>query len=253
MPDLHDPKWFETWFDSPHYHKLYGHRSQGEAQGFISHLHGHMGWSSLDLLDLACGQGRHAAAAAQLGHHVVGIDLSPNSIVQAKTIHQSEENLSFQEGDMRTFDAGQSFDGVLNLFTSFGYFDEPQDQLTVLKQIKKHLRPGGFLILDFLNLNKSKNQLVPEEIIARSGTTYRIQREFGPFNPTMKGFTKTIAFEEGGQTHTFQERVAGLDKNTLETMLSQTGFSMTECFGDYDLSPWHSENSPRLILSATAQ
>jgi len=104
-----------------------------------------------------------------------------------------------------------------------------------------------------LNLNKSKSQLVPHETIVRSGTTYRIQRKFGPLNPSTKGFTKTITFEEGGQTHTFQERVAGLDKNTLETMLNQTGFSLTQCYGDYDLSPWHSHNSPRLILNATAR
>ena len=122
MSKLNEAHWYETWFDSPHYHTLYGHRSQDEAEHFIQHLHSKLGWNKLHLLDLACGKGRHASSAAKLGHQVVGLDLSSNSIQAARNVHGAEKGLSFVEGDMRHFKLNHVFDGILNLFTSFGYF-----------------------------------------------------------------------------------------------------------------------------------
>ena len=51
MPDNRPSRWYETWFDSPHYHRLYGHRSDAEAAAFIRNLHDHHGWNALRLLD----------------------------------------------------------------------------------------------------------------------------------------------------------------------------------------------------------
>lgn len=252
MSNSNAAPWYETWFDSPHYHTLYGHRSQGEASDFIQTLHDVLQWDTLELLDLACGKGRHAAAASKLGHKVVGIDLSPNSIHQARTDHEEGEGLSFLQGDMRDFTLNTRFDGVLNLFTSFGYFEQPKDQLQVLKQVKAHLQPGGFFILDFLNLGHARAKMVALETIERGSTKYHIERHYGPLNPNMEGFVKTISFEADGQQHRHSERVAGLDKSQLYSMLKEAGFSVQSCFGDYDLSPWHPVKSPRLILNAIA-
>lgn len=247
MPEPASSQWYETWFDSPHYHRLYGHRSETEAQRFIDRLHRHFGWNSLRLLDLACGKGRHAAAAAELGHDVVGLDLSPNSIAQAKERYGTRSNLRFVQADMRSFDL-PAFDGILNLFTSFGYFDREEDQQAVLMKVGQHLTPNGFFLLDFLNVPWARHRLVPEETVEREGVAYHIERSFERLNPQMEGFVKTIAFEEAGTPHHFTERVAGLDRQALTTMLATVGLAVEQTFGDYALNPYDEDTSPRLIL-----
>ncbi len=250
MPDSPQHKWYETWFDSPHYHRLYGHRDAKEATTFIEGLHHKLGWKNLKLMDLACGEGRHSAAAAKLGHSVVGMDLSPNSIANAKVIHGESSNLRFVEGNMLDFDLEERFDGVLNLFTSFGYFDKRSDHLAVLNGIRNHLKPDGFLILDFLNVEFSRARLVPTETLNRGGVDYMISRSFGDLGHGIPGFTKTIEFEEGGTRYSFTERVSGMDRAALTSLLEETGFTLFEAFGDYDLSDWTQKKSPRLILCA---
>lgn len=252
MPQNPPSPWYEAWFDSPHYHRLYGHRSGSEATTFVSNLHRHFGWSNLHLLDLACGQGRHAAAAATLGHHVVGIDLSTNSIDHARKTHSGQERLTFVEGNMLDFELGQRFDGVLNLFTSFGYFDRREDHRAVLKGIRRHLKPDGFLILDYLNVDFSRSRLVSEETIEREGVEYAITRSFGDLGHGVQGFIKTIEFEEEGRPHRFTERVSGMDREELTGLLEASGLTVRQTFGDYNLADWTPGDSPRLILYAHA-
>lgn len=250
MPDSPQHKWYETWFDSPHYHRLYGHRNAQEADAFISGLHHKFGWKQLKLMDLACGEGRHSAAAVGLGHSVVGMDLSPNSIANAKKTHLGTSNLRFVEGNMLDFDLGERFDGVLNLFTSFGYFDKRSDHLIVLNGIRQHLKTGGFLVLDFLNVEYSRARLVPSETLSRGGVDYMITRSFGDLGHGIPGFIKTIEFEENGTRHQFTERVSGMNREALTSLLEETGFVVFDAFGDYNLSNWSSTESPRLILCA---
>ncbi|MBK13126.1 MAG: SAM-dependent methyltransferase [Crocinitomicaceae bacterium] len=252
MPKSPQHKWYETWFDSPHYHRLYGHRNTKEASTFIKGLHHKFGWKRLQLLDLACGKGRHSAAAAGLGHSVVGMDLSPNSIADAKKIHTGTSNLRFVEGNMLDFDLGERFDGVLNLFTSFGYFDNLSDHLAVLKRIRHHLNVDGFLILDFLNVEFSLARLIPSETLNRGGVDYIISRSFGDLGHGIPGFIKTIEFEEDGTLYSFTERVSGMDRVALTSLLAETGFVVFDTFGNYDLSDWKPKESPRLILCARA-
>ncbi|RPG80076.1 MAG: class I SAM-dependent methyltransferase [Crocinitomicaceae bacterium TMED114] len=251
MTEAQSPEWYATWFDSPHYHKLYGHRNAEEASQFVQRLHDRLGWSELRLLDLACGMGRHAAAAARLGHRVTGIDLSPHSIAAARDQHEGVARLNFREGDMRTFEVQGPFDGVLNLFTSFGYFKKPEDHKAVLLQVYKHLKPGGFLVLDFLDVDFAKARLVEKEKVVRGDTIYSIRRQFAPLFSGVHGFIKDITFETEGKSLHFIEQVAGLSREDLARMLHACGFQVSDTFGDYDLQPWKAGASPRVILYAT--
>ncbi len=251
MTEARSPEWYATWFDSPHYHNLYGHRNADEASQFVQRLHDRLGWSELRILDLACGKGRHAAAAARLGHRVTGVDLSPQSIAAARAQHEGVTGLDFQEGDMRTFEVKGPFDGVLNLFTSFGYFEKPEDHAAVLQQVRQHLKPGGFLVLDFLDVDFAKARLVEKEEVVRGDTTYSIRRQFAPVSGGVHGFIKDITFETEGRTLHFTEQVAGLSREDLIQMLHACGFEVSATFGDYDLQPWKAGASPRVILYAT--
>ena len=114
--------WFSEWFDSRYYHILYKNRDQQEAERFLKNL------SKLELfkknskiIDIACGKGRHSLFLSELGYDVTGVDLSKNSIKHAKQFEK--ENLKFDVADMRETYKNNSFDISLNLFTSFGYFN----------------------------------------------------------------------------------------------------------------------------------
>src|SRR5690606_34846729 len=99
---------------------LYQNRDEEEAAIFIEKL---IAVTELKkgakILDLACGKGRHSIQLNKLGFNVIGIDLSVNSIARAKKYEN--ETLRFAVQDMREAIAGEKFDAIFNLFTSFGY------------------------------------------------------------------------------------------------------------------------------------
>src|SRR5689334_6165745 len=167
--------WFANWFDSPHYHKLYAHRSDAEAAGFIDALVNRLQPYEHDaILDLGCGAGRHAKYLASKGFCVTGLDLSADSIRRARRAERP--GLRFLRHDMRLPFGVQAFDYVMNLFTSFGYFDDPADHYQVLRNIAIALRPSGRLVLDYLNVAYAETRLTPSETTQADDTIYRITR-----------------------------------------------------------------------------
>ena len=101
------------------------------------------------VLDLCCGPGRHSIALAKKGLAVTGVDRSPFLLAKAVT-RAEEQNVEVEwvEEDMRYFARREAFDLVLNMFTSFGYFDNKEDDLKVLQNIHQSLRPSGICLLD---------------------------------------------------------------------------------------------------------
>jgi SAM-dependent methyltransferase len=107
------------------------------------------------IVDVPCGFGRHSLALAEAGHHVVGVDLNHDFLVAAQEQAKQTElqgTIGFVGGDMRSVGLKpESFDVALNLFTSFGYFDSPEDDEQFFQGIADLLTPGGKFILDLPN------------------------------------------------------------------------------------------------------
>ena len=82
--------WFANWFDSKYYHMLYKNRDLNEAKLFVKNLISKLNFNEGKILDVACGKGRHARLFNQLGFNVVGIDLSLNSINEAKIFENNK-------------------------------------------------------------------------------------------------------------------------------------------------------------------
>jgi SAM-dependent methyltransferase len=103
--------------------------------------------SGARILDVPCGQGRHAHLLAEAGFDVDGLDYSPDLLARAKA-RGTGRNLRYTRGDMRRLPARWTgrFDAVLNLFTSFGFFAEPADDRKVVAQFARVLKPGGMLL-----------------------------------------------------------------------------------------------------------
>ena len=239
--------WFKNWFDSYYYHKLYRHRNTAEAELFIDNV--------LDLikpekknriLDLACGKGRHSIYLNTKGFDVVGVDLSQNSITEANK--SSNSSLHFHPMDMRNLTCDKPFDFVLNLFTSFGYFQNKSENMEVLNGVHQVLNTDGILVIDFLNATKVIKNLVPEEVKDMDGITFTINRLIE--NQTV---VKQIKVQDDGKSFDFQERVSMFELADFKLMFEKTGFKLINHFGNYHLEEFDPETSDRLILVAQKQ
>jgi SAM-dependent methyltransferase len=233
--------WFASWFDTPYYHILYKERNYREAQIFMDNLTHYLNLpEKAKVLDLACGKGRHAIYLNQLGFDVIGADLSENSIAIASK--NSNDSLHFQVHDMRLpFD--DKFDAIFNLFTSFGYFENDDDNLKTLIAMKESLSEYGFGVIDFMNVNQVIANLIPEEVKTVDGIDFHIKRYYIDDH-----IYKEIDFKDNGNEFHFVEKVRALTLQDFTELMEQAGIYLLEVFGDYKLKKFHKTDSERLIL-----
>jgi SAM-dependent methyltransferase len=233
--------WYTSWFDTPYYHILYKDRNYREAQVFMDNLTHYLNLpEKAKVLDLACGKGRHSIYLNQLGFTVLGADLSENSIAEANK--NTNETLHFKVHDMREpFE--EKFDAIFNLFTSFGYFENDEDNLTTLKAIKESLSEYGFAVIDFMNVAQVIETLVPEETKTVEGIDFHIKRYLKDGH-----IYKEIDFEDKGQKFHFTEKVKALTLKDFEELMEEAGIYLLDIFGDYKLKKFHKTDSERLIM-----
>ena len=232
---------FENWFDSPYYHILYKERNFREAQIFMDNLTFYLNMDEgSKVLDLACGKGRHSIYLNQLGYDVLGVDISENSIAIANK--NANEKLHFKVADMREpFE--DKYDAILNLFTSFGYFENENDNLKTLISIKESLSDYGFGVIDFMNVNNVIPNLVANEVKIVDEIQFHINRYH------KDGYIfKEINFEDKGQKFHFTEKVRAFSLQDFQELMDQAGIYLLDTFGDYKLSKFHKTNSERLIM-----
>lgn len=236
--------WFEEWFDSPYYHILYANRNEEEASTFIDHLLANLApVQSSIFLDLACGKGRHAVHISEKGFETHGIDLSEQSIAYARQFES--DLLHFHRGDMREVFRTESFDYILNLFTSFGYFSEKKDNIRVLESVFQQLKPGGTFVLDYLNAAPIIEQLPYKGTVERDEIVFNISKQF-----ESDKIVKQIQFSHKGNDHNFHEKVQVFSVDELRSMLENTGFEIKTIWGDYRLNPYDVGQSDRIIIRA---
>jgi len=243
---LAEKQWFETWFGSPYYEVLYLHRNDHEAKGFVDHLVEYLHCPpGATLLDVASGSGRHAREFALHGLEVTGIDLSSRNVQHSRP--RESEMLSFYLHDMRRYFRIHYFDYVVNIFTSFGYFETQRDNELALRTMAKALKPEGTLVLDFLNTGFVSSHLVENEVKVIRGVQFVIHRklEEGRFIKKIEVYDASKLVKEK-----FEERVIAYSLRDFETLFGQEKLRITGTFGDYDLRPFDEANSPRLILVA---
>jgi SAM-dependent methyltransferase len=234
-------EWFKEWFDTKYYHILYNDRNDEEAHYFIRNL---LAFLQLDkknkILDLPCGKGRHSIFLNSLGYDVMGADLSQNSIIHAKQFEN--ESLQFMVHDIRD-PLNSKFDAIFNLFTSFGYFEDIDTNINVLKNLKNGLAKNGILVIDFMNVNYVKNHLVKKETIIKKNIEFKITRSI-----KNNFIIKDIHFLADGQEHHFTEKVNYLTLDTMTHMVKMANLKLKNIFGDYSFSTFDINNSNRLIL-----
>ena len=236
------PKWFESWFDTEFYHLLYNNRDEAEAEGFVKNLciflKLHPGAA---LADVACGKGRHCRVLASLGHHVLGMDISQASIDYANSLSGTKEQYAVH--DMRKPFPAVQLDAAFNLFTSFGYFETEEEDLSALQNVLLSLKPGGVFVQDYLNPAYTLSNLKTEETVFRGDVKFEIHRY--EQNGCVK---KDIRVTQGAEISLFQESVKLYSAADFHRLHTNAGFRVINTFGDYSLNPFDEKTSPRIIL-----
>lgn len=236
--------WYASWFNTPYYHLLYRDRDHREAAIFMNELTGYLNLKKNDkIMDLACGKGRHAKYLYRKGFDVTGVDLSEESIANAKEYERP--GLHFGVHDM-CIPYPEQFDAIFNLFTSFGYFEKKKDNLRTIKAIKEGLKPKGHAVIDFLNAKLAIENLVPEEVKQVGNIVFHIEKY------VEDGFIfKNIRFTDKGEDFLFTERVMALEVQDFKNYFEQANVKLQNTFGDYHLNPFDENKSERLILHFT--
>lgn len=182
-----------------------------------------------EVLDVACGYGRHAIELVQRGLVVTGVDLSLPLLIRAADESQRRSvSVNFVHTDMREMVFDRQFAGAYCMLTSFGYFDE-ESNLKVAEGISRALKPGGRLLLDVINRDYVVGDLPARVWWEGDGCVVLEEVDFN-FNTNRILTHRSVVFEDGQQLE--QEislRVYSLHE--LGKLLRQAGFRVIEVSG----------------------
>ena len=200
------------------------------------------------ILDLCCGPGRHAVILAKRGLNVTGVDRTPFLLEKAREIGRAQNvQIEWILEDMRNFIRQDSYDFVLNMFTSFGYFDSKEDDVRILQNIYQSLKPGGACLIDVIGkelLAKVFQPAASEEM--PDGTIWVQRREI--FDDWSRIRNEWIPIKEG-EAKSFKFHHTIYSGQELKDRLMQVGFQRVNLFGDLE-GKEYGPNAKRLIAVA---
>jgi SAM-dependent methyltransferase len=199
------------------------------------------------VLDLCCGIGRHAVRLARKGFQVTGVDRTQAYLDMAAAAAGREKvHIELVREDMRNFRRPESFNGVINLFTSFGYFEDPKDDLTVVGNIYSSLRSSGVFVI----------QLMSKEVLARIFRPRDWYEQDGLLVLEERKVTQNWSWVECCWTLISGRSRIDLDLShrlysatELSSLLRDCGFEQVAVFGDLGGAPYD-ERANRLVLVA---
>ena len=235
--------WYTTWFGTPYYKLLYGHRDEQEAEAWVTELLSRVGLpEGSTILDIACGRGRHARCFANAGMRVTGIDLSEESIREARV--NCAEGV-FHVHDMREPFAMGTFDMAVCLFTSLGYSTDRADDQRGMNAAARALKPGGRFVLDLMNTTRVCRELVGSERVEAEGATFDIER-------SMEGrdIVKRIHVRDGENDLRFVERVHAFELQEIENIVERAGLRIFDRTDGPPFTAFDVHSAERLVIWA---
>ena len=237
--------WFKDWFNTKEYLNVYQHRNENDAESHINLILNNIQiTNNADVLDMACGAGRHSILLARKNYRVAAVDLSENLLSIAKEQAKKEKLIiNFINSDIRDFGSSQKFNLIINLFTSFGYFETDEENYSVLRKAYNLLIKDGFFVLDYFNSEFLTNNLI--EFSKDDLADGEIIQERKILN---KRVIKKITINKNGSHEEFEESVRMYTKDELTNELTKIGFDIYKTFGDFLGNKFEQFTSPRLIF-----
>ena len=235
-------EWYKTAF-SKDYVRIYQHRDFSEAEEFVDSLLSHLVLPDHPLcLDLGCGFGRHLAYLNDKGVKTYGIDLSSDLLEFASNSEAAKGFLI--QADMRSIPFSRNFDFVFSFFSSFGYFSDDAENLKVLKEISRILKPSGGFLIDYMNSHHAKENLIEEDHKKSPDFELRQRRWI---NQQTNSIEKELLIKDDQGEKKIRESLKLYDVDDFLTFFSQARLKVTKLLGDYKGALFNKEAS-RLIL-----
>lgn len=241
---MNNHEWYKDAFEE-WYPIVYQHRDEKEAQEQVEFAYSELNLHYNDrVLDLCCGYGRHLGFLFSKISFVVGFDLSLYLLNKAR--HFLSDKISLVRGDVRSLPfSSESFDIVLNFFTSFGYFDEDKENVRQIEQVSFVLRNKGRFLFDYLN--PAQGQKIKNIETEKRYQSYII-KENRQYDESKKELKKDISIYVDKQLKkSYTERVKVYNIDEISRMFSSYNLCIKKTYGNYNKEPY-SEESPRLII-----
>lgn len=240
--------WYLEWFGEE-YLELYAHRSDDEARRQVDFVLSRLTAAPRRALDIACGRGRHVFELARRGIETVGIDLADAALVQAEKRIAALPLAKVQKADMRSLPFGEkSFDLIISMFTSFGYFKTDIEHVELLREWKRCLQKSGCIFIDYLNRERTLAGLVPESMEENDEKVVTQKRAVSADGKrVIKDIT--IRRKPSGEISTFRESVRLYDYNAMNSLLHGASLTPAAVFGDFDGSQYTSTSNRLLIFA----
>ena len=200
------------------------------------------------VLDLCCGPGRHSVEFARNGFTVTGVDRSPYLLDRAREhAGNAEAAVEFVREDMREFRRPGAFDLAVNIFTSFGYFEDPEEELKVLRNVRESLRAGGVFVMELLGKEYLAGHWVNSRCLDFADGTLLVQRAKVREEWTRVFCEWTVIQGGEARTHRFDHFI--YSGRELKELLLRSGFSQVRLYGDLHGAPY-GVDAQRLVAVA---
>ncbi len=242
-------EWFEDEsFWTAIYPFLFSKARFEAAEKHLDDILNLVGVDSGSVLDLCCGPGRFAIPLAQRGFQVTAVDRSPFLLGKgAERAAQWNPDIEWVEKDMRGFERPASFDLVLNLNTSFGYFDDKDEDVRVLRRIFGSLKPGGRLVMDIIGKEKLARIFQPTTSEKLEDGTLMVQRH-EIFDEWSRIRNEWIIIK-GPEVRTFEFHHTVYSGQELKDRLLAVGFGDVKLYGSFEGEEYGRESN-RLVAVA---
>ena len=199
------------------------------------------------ILDLSCGVGRHTNEFARRGFTVDGVDRTKVYLQRAKNDAQKEKlSVNYIESDMREYQSPDTYNIILSMYTSFGFFEDNTEQKRVLDNIFSSLKSGGLFVMQTLGKEVLARIFTPLHWSANESGVLIVKREM--IDDWSRGcMTKTL-IENVGTRHTWEITHYLYSASEFKSLLEATGFIDIKAYGNLDGSPYDTEAEMLVVV-----
>ncbi|HET8925379.1 MAG TPA: class I SAM-dependent methyltransferase [Candidatus Acidoferrum sp.] len=221
------------------------------------------------ILELGCGTGRITMALAEAGKRITGLDLSERMLERAVQKRaalrvEARERLHLIQGDMTKFDLGEKFRLIIIPFRPLQHLLEVRQHIACLECVRKHLRPGGRLILDVFQTDAERihdpihmRESLVTEYKTSDGRQVRISERLAAFHRAEQRNDVEMIFSvehPGGRKErlVFAWPLRYFFRYEVEHLLARCGFRVKAQYGNFDRTPIR-DDSPEMIFVAESK
>lgn len=197
------------------------------------------------VLDLCCGPGRFSLELARRGYKVTGVDRTAAYLKEArKRVREQGLDAEFVLSDMRRFVRPRSFDACINMFTSFGYFKDPADDLRVCRNVYRSLRPGGRFLVQVGGKEWLAREFRPRDWREEAGAFILEERKVAP---GWTGLENRWLLVRKGKVRQFRFFLRIYSAAEMSDLLRRAGFSRADVYGGLEGEPY--DNTSRWLVA----